>query len=88
MISKVVEENTASEDKVIRHRLYAYPREKEYSWIANKVKQFKKRDPQMSNSKVIIALIKEKMKSPDRKAWDPREGTKPVSLLERRSSRP
>jgi len=55
-----------------RNCIYSYPNDKEMDWVRCKVKQFKKRDPKISMSKVIIALIKEKMKDPNKKSWDPR----------------
>lgn len=54
-------------------RLYTYSYPKEHKWVIAKVKQFKKVDEKMSNSKVINALIKEKMQDEDHKNWDPRK---------------
>jgi len=53
-------------------RIYAYSYPKEFKWVSAKVRQFKKLDPKMSISKVINALIKEKLQSEDHKDWDPR----------------
>jgi hypothetical protein len=57
----------------VKGRLYAYPETKEHNWVKSKYKQFAKVDSTMSMSKVIIALISEKMKDSKHKDWDPRK---------------